>query len=85
MNIVDQIIGPQDVDPEVEDLAADFVESFVGFFDWFDNWSKLDNRRAAVAAWLSGRQSSADPDEVVAAIDRMNLDHPTLPWQGSIV
>ena len=64
---------------DVEDLAVTFAEEEVGRFDFKNNWEALKRRtniRERVQLWLEQLNVDSNPDEVIAAIDRMAASRP---------
>jgi hypothetical protein len=59
---------------DVDDLAATFVENEIGPFDWKKNWDQAKSRgnmQQRMINWLIAMNVDATPDEVIAAIDRL--------------
>ena len=61
-------------DPEIEDLAYDFIKEEVGRFDWRRNWQAM--RKAGTAEkrltdWLRSINVSHAPEDIVSFLDRM--------------
>ena len=64
-------------DPDIEDVAATFIEQEVGRFDWKNNWTVYKNKPSLsdrVAAWLALMDLQIDPSDLIAEVDRLSAE-----------
>lgn len=63
--------------PDVEDVALQFVEDEIGRFDFRNNWAKVMEKgtmRQRLREWLDALNIEANPDEIIGYLDRLVVD-----------
>lgn len=61
--------------PDIEDVAATFIEQEVGKYDWKNNWPVYKNKpnlQARVLAWLKMLDIDVCPSELINELDRLH-------------
>lgn len=60
--------------PDIDDLAATFIEQEVGRYDWKNNWTvykSKPNLAGRVQAWLDMLNVRVGASELIAAVDQL--------------
>ena len=77
-------LGPtEDLDP-CEDLAASFIEEFVGHRDWANNWKQLKEQGVAlprVRNWVAFHQLDVSPEVLFKCVDALFHKHGGSKWR----
>lgn len=70
--------------PDIEDVAANFIEQEVGRYDWRRNWKSMRKDHDMVEharSWLSRYSIHLDPQELITWIDEF-VDRVKGNWIG---
>ena len=78
-DIAPELVRRTKTSMDIEDVAACFVEEELGRFDFVNNWNQAKSRGSIVdriAQWLDRVRLNVDPNELIAALDRLAASRP---------